>query len=165
MTTDTLKRALLLLCLSMSQVLLLNRIQLFDCATPMLYVYFVLLFPRRYSKWASLLWCFVLGLIVDTFSNTPGVGCASLTLTAAIQPYLLELFIPRDADETMVISAKTLNSDKFMTYATFLVFIFCLTFFTLEAFNIFNWLEWVCRIIGSTILTVILIMTMEKVRK
>ena len=68
MAIDSLKRLLYFVLLCLTQVLVLNRIHLFGYATPLLYVYFVLLFPRNYPKWALLLWCFALGLVNDTFS-------------------------------------------------------------------------------------------------
>jgi rod shape-determining protein MreD len=152
----------LLLC--MVQVLVLNRIQLFHCATPLLYVYFVLMFPQGYPKWGILLWCFFLGLGVDMFSNTPGLGAASTTLVGALQPYLLELFLPREAEEQHKSSVAALGFSKFATFATILVLIFSLTFFTLEAFTFFNWGHWIGCVFGSTVLTTILIMTFENFR-
>ncbi|MBQ9671768.1 MAG: rod shape-determining protein MreD [Prevotella sp.] len=165
MTIDTLKRVGIFLLFCIAQALVLNRIQLFGFATPLLYVYFVLMFPRNYSKWALLLWSFSLGLVVDMFTNTPGVASASLTLIGAIQPYLLELFIPRDADENMQVSALNLGWGKFATYTTLAVTLFCLAFFSFEAFNFFNWLYWLQCIIGSSLLTILLILTLESVRK
>ena len=47
---------------------------------------------------ALLLPLVLLGLGVDIFSNTPGVGAASLTLTALLQPYLLSLFVSQGED-------------------------------------------------------------------
>ena len=78
------------------QTLVLNHIRLFGCATPLLYVYFVLPTRRDTPRWQTLLLSFAIGLAVDVFSNTPGVGAASMTLLGLLQPYLLTLFVPRD---------------------------------------------------------------------
>jgi rod shape-determining protein MreD len=161
MTIDTLKRLLFFLLLCLAQVLVLNRIQLFNMATPLLYVNFVLTFPLGYPKWGILLWSFAMGVIIDTFSNTPGLACASLTLLGCIQPYLIQLFIPQDADETMEISIKTLGMGKFFTYSLMSVFVFCLVFYSLEAFNFFNWQHWLGCIVGSTIVTMMLVMAFQ----
>ncbi|MBR1933361.1 MAG: rod shape-determining protein MreD [Prevotella sp.] len=165
MAIDTLTRALIFLLLCLTQALVMNRIQLFNCATPLLYVYFVIMFPRNYPKWATLLWSFFMGLTIDMFANTPGVACASLTLLGAVQPYLLELFIPRDAEENMASAARTLGWGKFFTFTAILVLIYCLVFFSLEAFNFFNWLHWLECIGGSAVLTIALVMTLESIRK
>ncbi len=165
MTIDTLKRLALFILFCLAQALVCNRIQLFHCATPLPYVYFIIMFPRNHPKWSILLWSFTLGLAIDTFSNTPGIASASLTLIGAIQPYLLELFIPHDADENIQSSAKILGWGKFATFTSLLVIIFCLVFFTVEAFNFFNWLHWLQCAIGSIVITIILILSLETIRK
>lgn len=165
MNVDILKKILWLLVLALAQVLVLNHIQLFGCATPLLYVYFVMLFRRNYPRWSVLVWSFVLGLIIDVFSNTPGVTCGSLTFLALVQPYLLMPFIPRDSAEDLEPGMRTLGVAQFSYYSFFLVFIYCLVFFTLEMFNFFNWLLWVECVAGSSLLTFILILVIENVRR
>ncbi len=95
MATDILRRIILFIVLCLVQGLVLNHINLLGCATPLLYVYMALTFPRGYPRWAELLWCFFLGLSVDTFTNTPGVAAASMTLVGVLQPYILETSSPR----------------------------------------------------------------------
>jgi len=151
--------------LCLAQALVLNRIQLFHCATPLLYVYFVLTFRRGYPKWAILLWSFVMGLTIDMFANTPGVATGSLTLIGALQPYVLELFLPHEADEHMPVKAAVMGWGNFVTYTFLLVLLFCLVFFSLETFSFFNWLHWLECIGGSTLLTIVLILTLENTRK
>lgn len=164
MAIDTLRRVILLLTFCVSQALVFNRIQLFNCATPLLCVYFVIMFPRNYPQWAILLWSFALGLTIDMFSNTPGVACASLTLTGALQPYLLMPFLPREPEENHRASAAELGWWKFFFFAFLLSLLFCITFFTLETFTFFNWRHWLASIGGSVILTMLLIMTFENFR-
>jgi rod shape-determining protein MreD len=165
MAIDALRRALIFVVLCLTQVLVFNHIHLFGYATVLLYVYFVVMFPRNYPRWAILLWSFFLGLAVDMFSSTPGMAAASLTLTGFLQPYLLELFLPREAPENMKSALSTLGFTKFLTLASILVFVQCLLFFTIESFSFFNWLQWLLNVIGSTVLTVILLMALESVRK
>ena len=165
MAIDALRRALIFVVLCLTQVLEFNHIHLFGFATVLLYVYFVVMFPRNYPRWAILLWSFFLGLAVDMFSSTPGMAAASLTLTGFLQPYLLELFLPREAPENMKSALSTLGFTKFLTLAAILVFVQCLLFFTIESFSFFNWLQWLLNVIGSTVLTLVLLMALESVRK
>lgn len=165
MVTDILKRTLMLIVFCLVQVMVLNRIHVFNCATPLLYVYFAIMFPRSYPKWAIMLWCFALGVVIDAFSNTPGVASASMTLVGALQPIFLELFLPRDADDKIKVSAAVLGVGKFSTLSLILTSIFCLVFFALESFSFFNWLYWLECVAGSTLLTLVLIYTLECFRK
>jgi rod shape-determining protein MreD len=150
--------------LCLVQVLILNHIHLFDLAIPLLYVYFTITFQRGTPKWMILLWSFALGLAIDVFSNTPGLASGSLTLIAVIQPYLLELFVPRDSVENLEVSISTLGIGKFMIFSAVLLVVYCLAFFALEAFSFFNWQYWLACAGASSLLTFALMMAIESVR-
>lgn len=165
MNIDFLKRLLLFFGLLLAQVLVLNHVHLFDVATPLLYVYFVISFQRGYPRWAILVWSFLLGLFIDIFSNTPGVAAASMTLIGVLQPYILELFIQRDNDDNIVPSIFTLGISKFTLFALILTFIYCLTFFTVETFTFFNWLQWLLSVITSTALTLLFVVVVDNLRR
>lgn len=165
MTIDFFKRLFLFVVLVLVQALVLNHIHLFGYATPLLYVYFVISFQRGYPKWALLLWGFALGLSIDVFSNTPGVAASTMTLLALVQPYLLELFLGRDADENFQPAIYTFGMAKYCYYALLLTFLYCFLFFTVETFTFFNWLQWLLSIVSSTALTFVLIIVIDNVRK
>lgn len=164
MTTDSLKRIALFLVFVLAQALVLGGIHLFNCATPLLYVYFVLMFPRNYPKWALLLWSFTMGLLIDVLFNTPGLAAASLTLIAVIQPYLLEAFTTQDSAENLEPTLDTLGWEKYAIYAATLVLLFCTVIYSLEMFSFFNLLHWAMCIIGSTLITLVFIFTFEIAR-
>lgn len=164
MTTDSLKRIALFLVFVLAQALMLGGIHLFNCATPLLYVYFVMMFPRNYPKWALLLWSFTMGLLIDVLFNTPGLAAASLTLIAAIQPYLLEAFTTQDSAENLEPTLKTLGWEKYTVYAVMTVLIFCVVIYSLEMFSFFNLLHWAMCVIGSTLITLVFIFTFEIAR-
>ena len=164
MSVDVIKRFVLFFIMCLVQVLLLNHFHLLGVATPLFYVYFVVTFRRGYPRWASMLWSFALGLTIDTFSNTTGLATSSLTLIAFLQPYLLELFVPRDAAEDMHCSRKALGSMRFFWLAGIITMIYCFTFFTLEAFGFFDFFRWLMCIIGSFVLTLLLVFVAEELR-
>lgn len=147
------------------QALVLNRVNLFGCATPLLYIYFIMSFRRGYPKWGVLLWSFALGLCVDVFSNTPGVAASSATFLGLIQPYVFELFVQRDSPDDMKPAIRSLGMARYVYYTAICVFAFCLVFFSVEAFSFFNWLQWAKNIGGSMLLTSILIIAIDNVGK
>ncbi len=165
MNLNIVRNIVFIIVLLLVQTLVLNHINLFGCATPLLYVYFALTVRRGEPRWATLLWCFVTGLLVDVFSNTPGVGSASMTLVGLLQPYLLELFVPRDSADDLRPSPFTLGSGKYANYVIILVSVFCIAFFSLETFNFYNWAQWLSSIVGSIVLTVVLILVIENYRR
>ncbi len=164
MSVEFFKRLGWFVVLCLVQVLILNHIHLFDLAIPLLYVYFTITFQRGTPKWMILLWSFALGLAIDVFSNTPGLASGSLTLIAVIQPYLLELFVPRDSAENLEVSISTLGIGKFMIFSAVLLVVYCLAFFALEAFSFFNWQYWLACAGASSLLTFALMMAIESVR-
>ncbi len=165
MKIEVIRHFFTFIILCIVQVLVLNHIELFGCATPFLYVYFIMLFRRGFPRWAVLLWSFFLGIFIDMFSNTPGVAASSATFIGLLQPYLLNLFAPRDSSDDMMPTMKSLGVARYVYYTIICVFIFDLLFFTVEMFSFFNWLQWALNICGSTVLTVVLILVIENVRK
>lgn len=161
MKADILKRLGVFVIFVLAQAIVLGRIHLFHYATPLLYIYFVLSFERNHPKWAILLWSFFMGLFVDIFANTPGLAAASMTLIGALQPYYLELFVPRDSAENMKPSIQTLGPSKYSTYIVPLTLLYCIVFYSLEFFNFFNRLQWLFCVVGSAALTLGLIYTFE----
>ncbi len=165
MNIDLLKRLWLFIILLLAQALVLNHIHLFGFATPLLYIYFVSSFKRNYPKWALLVWSFIMGLSVDIFSNTPGVAATSMTLLALLQPYVLELFMQRESDEDIQPSIFTFGLMRYLYYTLLLTFIYCVVFFTVETFTFFNWLQWILSVAGSMLLSVVLIVVVDNLRK
>lgn len=157
-------RLVMFVVLLLVQVLVLNHVWLLNVATPLLYVYFAITFPRNTEKGEVLGWCFFLGLLIDIFSNTPGLAAGMLTLIGMAQTYLVELFVPRDSVENLEVSAATLGWGKFSILSGVLTLIYCLLFFILEAFNFFDWQLWILRAVCSAILTLLLMLAIESVR-
>lgn len=164
MNLDFLKGLLWFVALVLAQVFVLNHIHLFGIATPLLYVYFVILFRRNYPQWAMMLWAFLMGLVIDTFSNTPGVSSGSLTLMAAVQPFVSRPFVPRDSADDLQPGVDTFGAGPYLLYAAIMTVLFCLVFFSLEMFSFFNLVEWAECVGGSSMLTLVLILVIDHVR-
>lgn len=165
MAKDFLKHLYLAIFLVLLQVLILNKIHILNCATPLMLILMPLHFSNTQPRWSILLWCFTIGLVTDIFSNTPGVASASMTLIGLLQPYILRLFIDKaDEEDTIKPSSKSLNWLKYSTYSLILVFILCFTFFTLEAFSFMDITLWLSSIAGSATLTFLMILAIEKIR-
>lgn len=165
MNAEFFRRLLLYAVLVLAQALVLNHIHLFGYATPLLYVYFVVSFPRNYPKWGILLWSFLLGLNVDAFSNTPGVAASAMTLISLLQPYVLELFMQRDSEDDFQPSISSMGAGKYIYFTLLLTFIYCIVFFTVEMFTFFNWLQWILNILTSTLLSLLFIVVIDSLRK
>ena len=164
MNYDFFRLPLLFIILCVMQVFVFNHIQLFGCASPLLYVYFVLTMKKGSAKWGMMTWAFALGLLLDTFSNTPGVTAASMTLAAMAQPYLLDLFITREGDSELTPSMSTIGIKPFFNFSLVMVGGYCVVYFTLEMFSFLNWGRWLECVLGSTLVTLALILAIDRLK-
>ncbi|MCD7714509.1 MAG: rod shape-determining protein MreD [Prevotella sp.] len=159
------KAIVIALLLTALQVIVLNRIHLFGVATPLVLVYALIILPLNTPRWLSLLIGFVLGLVSDIFTNTPGVATMTLTFIAFVQPVLLRLVLPRDAAENFIPSLAGLGLSKFLVFSLTLTFLHCALTFILESFGFANPLHLLFCVIGSTLLTALFIFTFESIRR
>lgn len=146
------------------QALLLNNICLFGLATPFVYIYFLLVLDRDADRNALMSTAFLLGLAIDVFSNTPGVNAGASVLIAFMRPGLLRLFSPRDEYENFEPGIYTLGIWAFVRYATIVALLHHTALFLLDTFSLANIGYLLLRILCSTLLTVMLVMSIEFVR-
>lgn len=162
MNNDVIRIPLLFIAICAIQVFVLNHCLLFGCALPMFYLWFVLTMRKGMPRWLILMLSFAMGLTLDMFSNTPGVTAAAMTAAAMAQPYLLELFISRESDESFIPSSETLGTRSFVNYTIVLVTAYCLVFYTLEMLTLANGWKWLSCVTGSTIFTVVLLLATDR---
>lgn len=157
------KIAIMAIVLVLIQVLLLGNIHILGVASPLLYIYFVVQTPRSTPRWLIMVSCFLLGLFVDIFFSTPGMAAASMTLLGFVQPAVLELFLHNADDKDFCPGVNAMGTEKYTVYVLLLTVIYCVAFFTLEAFSILHWGLWFFSIIGSTFITVFSIVVLSMV--
>ena len=136
------------------QALLLGDIHLLGVATPLLYVYFVVQTPRNTPRWLIMVSSFLVGFLVDVFASTLGMAAASMTLISFVQPAILELYLHNADDKNFCPSVHTMGTEKYTAYVLFLTAIYCLSFFSLEAFSVRHWGLWFFSVLGSIFVTV-----------
>lgn len=147
------------------QVLVFNHVHIFGYATPMPYIYFLLILPSDTPRWLYVLLGFVLGLIIDLFTNTPGMTAGATCLSGLLVPLFLKAFSSSDNDdESFSPSRKSMEWGGFVKYSLLAVVVHCAAFFSIEAFSFFDWQILLINIGGSTILTFLFVMAMELVR-
>lgn len=147
------------------QVLLLNNIHIAGYATPFLYIYFILKFDSDTSRNELMLWAFFMGLLIDIFSNTPGMNAAASVFLAFIRPYLLRLFTPRDILDGIEPSFKSMGVSSFLKYMVVSVFVQSAVLLTIEFFSFSNILLLLLRVFACTLLTVSCMIAVEGIRK
>lgn len=164
MIITLLQRFLWMVGLVAAQMIVFNRVHFFGYATPLPYVYFLLLFPLGTQRWVILLWSFLCALLADMTTLAPGVGTSAMTLTAFIQPLLLMLAAPKDAAEDMQASYRTMGFWPYARYASILTAIFVSTYFLVIAFSFHHFFDWLVSMVSSWLLTLMLCLIFEGFR-
>lgn len=161
MSSIYISRFIRLLILLFFQVLVFNHIHLLGYITPLVIGYMIVCFRHDASRISVLVWGFITGFLFDIFSNTAGMASASCTLIAMVQPLILNLFAPRDATDEFKPSFLTLGFWSYTLYTFLLMLILHGTFYLLDAFTLANWVLTCTSILGSSILTTIVIIFIE----
>ena len=160
-----LPRVLWIIGLVLAHTLVFNHIHLMGYATPMPYVYALIILPHGTARWIYVVLGFCIGIVIDILSNTVGAAAATLTLVGLLTPLLLRTFAPDDKlEEEFTPSIKTMQWGGFLKLAVVVTLIHTLVFFLLETFSLFDALEILIKVGSSTALTVIFMMTFEKLR-
>lgn len=128
-------RILLLIAL---QVLLLNELP-FGRVYMMVYPLAILLLPVFTPRVLVLVLSFVLGLIIDWFSNGGGIHTASLTLIGYLRSYILDTFQPRSGWDKLDEPTLAQQGTTWYFYYTLISFsIHHFAYFYLEVFSFSN---------------------------
>ncbi len=157
-----LKTVLVALLLLLFQVTVLNQVSLLGFARPFVYPLILLLLPFDSNRAGVLVLALALGLLLDSFSDSPGLHAASLVLLAWLRPHVASLLTPRAgyeaADEPRVAN---LGLPWFSAYAGMLLLAHHIMFFSLEIFSFAALGRIFVHVISSGILSLILLLALE----
>jgi len=162
MSENWLKYTLFFVAIGLLQIWILNRVHLFGFATPLFYVYFILKLPADMGRNSLLFIAALLGLIIDCFSYTFGINMLACTIMGFSRHYALNYFAPRDTAGSFVPSVETFGLPLFIRYLAVLIIIHHTVLFVIESFSFFNLSTLMLRIVGSFILTSLLIFGTEQ---
>ena len=141
------------------QVLIISNIQISGFIVPYFYILFILLMPFETPKWVLLVSAFALGLMVDLFTQTPGMHAAASVFMAFLRPYILEMSAPRDGYETSTFPRLHYYGFQwFLRYTVILVLAHHFILFYIEVFRFSEFFSTFLRVLLSSLFSVILIM-------
>jgi hypothetical protein len=141
--------------LVLAQVLIFNHIHFLGYINPYPYILFIAFFPFNASKIALLLFSFLLGLMVDVFSDGGGVNALACTMSAYARPLWLRISFGIGIEYNTVKIEDTGMSQKIM-YLSLLVLTHHFIFYSLEIFSFTQWGEILKKTLYSGVFTVIL---------
>ncbi len=160
-TNNYLKLTLQFFLLIFAQVLILNQMSVFSYAVPMLYVYFIIKLPVNMNRSLVLVLGFLLGFIIDAFTNSYGINASATVLVAFLRPYIQKLFFSVDDYDGVTPSVSSLGAENFYKYAVSMVFVHHTAIFVIEYLSLRDITSTLLHIILSTLLTMLIIIALE----
>ena len=151
LTVNIVRFVLLLLV----QFLICNHINFLGYINPYIYIIFIFLFPIREERLILLLASFLLGMMIDLFSDSGGVHAAAAVSLAYVRPILLKSSFGM-LYEHQSIKFSTTEIGSLISYISIGTVIHHLILFSLEIFNISNILLILQKTLFSSIFTIIL---------
>jgi hypothetical protein len=124
---------------------------------PYVYVLFIILLPLSTPRYAILILAFLLGLIIDIFSNSLGVHSAATVFVAYVRPLIVRLISNREDDKS---DYPGLNQNKlgwFINYVLIMVLLHHTVLFYLEVYTFANFFNTLYRVILSSLFSIIVI--------
>jgi len=141
--------------LVLAQVLIFNTLNFMGFIHPMVYVIFFYWYPIKGNRAVFMLTAFLLGFVIDIFSDTMALNAmASLTI-AYVRPVIMR-FCFKANYEFQNVSFKNTGKVQRVTFLALLIFIHQLVFFSFEVFGISHFLLVLKKVFATGIVTLVL---------
>lgn len=155
MNSITASNSIRFVLLLLAQVIICNNINFLGYINPYIYILFIFLFPIRENRMILLLTSFLLGMLIDIFSDSGGVHAAAAVTLAYIRPVLLKSSFGMLYEHQSVKFSNT-EPGSLITYLLLGTLMHHLVLFSLEIFNISSILLILKKTLFSSIFTIIL---------
>ena len=141
--------------LILAQALIFNHINFLGSVNPYPYILFILLFSVNNNRTLFVFLSFILGFLVDLFSDSGGVHAAACVAIAFARPPVLK-FAFGTIYENQNIKFNTTEFGNRVIYFLILIILHHLILFSLEVFSISNILLALKKTLLSSVFTLIL---------
>jgi len=137
-----------------AQIIIFNNIDLFGYINPFPYILFIILFPVNGNKQLLIVTSFLLGIIMDIFSNSGGVHAASSLILAYARPYIFKFSFGLSYEYQTIKINDSLTPERF-SFLLLSVVIHHFTLFILEVFQLSSLFDILFRTIIGTLFTLL----------
>ncbi|WP_066224083.1 rod shape-determining protein MreD [Formosa haliotis] len=155
MNSSVISQIFKFLLLVLVQVVILNHINFLGYINPYLYILFIVLYPIKNDRIVFLLLSFLLGILVDIFSDSGGIHAAACVTIAYIRPLVLKWSFGT-VYEHQTIKFNNVDFGSKLMYISILTVVHHLILFLLEVFNFSEILLTLQKTLFSSIFTILL---------
>ena len=151
------KYAVMFVSLVLIQVLIFNQVQLSGFFNPYIYILFIILLPLSTPRYAVLILGFLLGLVIDVFSNSLGIHSAASVFIAYLRPLVIRIISNREDDKNDYPGLHQNKLSWFISYVAIMVLLHHFVLFYLEVYTFANFFNTLLRVILSSLFSIIVI--------
>ena len=137
------------------QVIVFNNINLFGFISPFPYILFIILYPVNGNKSGLLVASFLLGIILDMFSNSGGIHTTASLLLAYFIPSIFKFAFGVSYEYQTIKLNDTLTPERF-SFLLVAVVLHHLVLFIFEAFQFSLLWDILIRTLLSSIVTLVI---------
>ncbi|WP_108422697.1 rod shape-determining protein MreD [Flagellimonas amoyensis] len=141
--------------LVLAQVLIFNTLNFMDFINPMVYVIFFYWYPLKSNRALFMVVSFLLGFIIDVFSDTLALNAIASLTVAYARPVIMRFCFGVNY-EFQNFSFKNTTKIQRVTFLALLILIHHLLFFSLEILSIAHFLLILKKVFATGIVTLIL---------
>jgi rod shape-determining protein MreD len=153
---NPLNMATLFIFLLFLQVFVLNNILFLDSINPYLYIVFVFLYPLKTNRIPFLFYSFLLGFLVDLFSDSGGIHAFSILYIAYIRLFFVRIYFRKVSVDYTFFKLKSESFGKVFNFTVTLTVIHHLIYFSFVNFSFQNLSNVLLNTLFSSIFTLIL---------
>ena len=137
------------------QIIIFNNMNFLGYISPFPYILFIILYPVNGNKSGLVVASFILGLIMDMFSNSGGIHATACLVLAYFRPAIFKFAFGLSYEYQTVKLNDVLTPERF-SFILLSVVIHHFTLFILEAFQFSFIFDILIRTLLSTIFTIII---------
>lgn len=152
----SLNTTILFFLLLLLQVFVFNNILFLGYINPYLYIIFVFLYPLKENRFSFLFYSFLLGLIIDFFSDSGGIHAFSILFIAYIRLFFIRLYFKKITTDYAFFNLKSESFGKIFNYVVTLTVIHHFIYFSFANFSFQNFSNVLLNTLFSSIFTLLL---------
>ncbi|MCX6185700.1 MAG: hypothetical protein NTU43_01730 [Bacteroidetes bacterium] len=138
--------------------MVVNKLGISTFVNPYIYVVFVLLLPIKIKPWVVLIISCLTGMVMDSFSSTPGLHMAACVCMGYLRGFYLRFATGKDDQESNIIPNLSNKGWVWFSFYTFImIFIHHFILFFLEIYELNQFFSTILEIFSSTLFSVFII--------
>jgi len=138
------------------QVFVFNKILFLGYINPYVYIAFVIFYPLKKERFLFLFLSFLLGLVIDFFSDSGGINAFSLLFVAYIRLFLVRVIFKKMEQDYLLFNLQQEPFGKVFNYVITLIVIHHFILFSLANFSFQNFSSVFTNTLYSSIFTSVL---------